>query len=82
MYDIVGEFEKKGIEIGKQKATAEYFGIQAQCLISDLERRFPDFPDDLKERIRRVTDANKLIKLAFCAGSARSPEEIARQLEV
>ena len=74
MYDIVGEFEKKGIE--------ECVGIQAQWLIAHLERRFPDFPDNLKDRIKQVTDTNKLIKLAFYAGSAHSPEEIARQLEV
>ncbi len=74
MYDIVGEFEKKGIE--------KYAGIQTQCLISTLEQRFPGFPDNLKDRIKKVTDANKMFDLIACAALAKSPEEIARQLEV
>ena len=74
MYDIVGEFEKKGIE--------KYAGIQTQCLISTLEQRFPDFPDSLKNSIRQVTDSKKLIELSFTAGAAHSLDEIARQLSV
>ena len=82
MYDIVGEFTKKGIDIGRHEAAAAISGTLSNRLISDLERRFPDFPDNLKERIRRVTDANKMFDLIGCAALAKSPEEIARQLEV
>ena len=82
MYDIVGEFTKKGIEIGKQKADAEALGIMSNRLISTLEQRFPDFPDNLKDRIKKVTDANKMFDLIACAALAKSPEEIARQLKV
>ena len=82
MYDIVGEFEKKGIEIGKQKADAEALGIMSQCLIAHLEQRFPNFPDNLKDRIKNMTDLKKLATFIFNAGAAHSLDEIARQLAV
>ncbi len=78
MYDIVKEFENKGI----QKNAADNLGTISQCLISQLEQRFPDFPDNLKDSIRNMTDLKKLTTLTFNAGAAHSLDEIARQLAV
>ena len=82
MYDIVKEFENKGLDIGRHEAATAYSGTQSQRLISTLEQRFPDFPDNLKDLIKKVTDANKMFALIACAALAKSTEEIARHLEV
>ena len=65
-----------------QEGRQEFSGTMSQRLISKLERRFPDFPDSLKDRIRQVTDANKMFDLIACAASVHSPEEFARQMAV
>ena len=70
------------IEELRQKGRQEFSGTMSQRLISKLEHRFPDFPDSLKDRIRQVTDANKMFDLIDCAASAHSPEEFAKQLAV
>lgn len=53
------------IEEMEQKGMLKAAAAMSQRLIAHLERRFPDFPDSLKDRIRQVTDAKKLIDLAF-----------------
>ena len=58
---LIEELRQKGRQEGIQQIVAS----QSQYLISKLEHRFPDFPDNLKDRIRQVTDAKKLIDLAF-----------------
>ena len=75
---LIEEMRQKGRQEGIQQIVAS----QSQWLIAHLEQRFPDFPDSLKDRIRQVTDAKKLIDLAFCVGTVRSPEEFAAQLTV
>ena len=75
---LIEEMRQKGRQEGIQQTVAS----QSQRLISKLERRFPDFPDNLKDRIRQVTDANKMFDLIACAASAHSPEEFAKQLAV
>ena len=75
---LVEKLHQEGRQEGMQQTVAS----QSQFLISTLEQRFPDFPDSLKDRIRQVTDAKKLINLAFCVGTVHSPEEFARQMAV
>ena len=82
MYDIVKEFENKGIDIGIQKNAADNLDTLSQLLISTLEQRFPSFPDNLKTAIKHESDIKRIGSLLVSAGTTTSPEEFARQLSV
>ena len=86
MYDIVKEFENKGIDkgidIGIQKNAADNLDTLSQLLISTLEQRFPGFPDNLKTAIKHESDIKRIGGLLVSAGTTPSPEEFAKQLAV
>ena len=79
---MVTQSTQQLVEKLHQEGMQKSVGTLSQFLISALEQRFPDFPDNLKASIRQVTDIKRLGELTLFAGTAHSPEEFARQMAV